>query len=73
MKWYYWVGTVIAGVLGICTLIPYTNSSKNCFLGYKAICPFTPISTIICLAIAGFIFWLGKKQSKKISAPPANP
>jgi len=63
MKWVFWVGVAITVVLGIFTLIP-ASASKPCLLGYYAHCSFTPISTIICWAIAGVIYWLGKKKEK---------
>jgi polyferredoxin len=63
MKWYYWLGTIIFIVLGIWTLIP-APASKPCLLGYYAHCSFTPISTLICFAIAGFIYFFGKKKRK---------
>lgn len=65
MKWYYWLSLSVAVVLGICTAIPVESSSKACFLGYKALCPFTPISTLICLAVAVVIYLVGKKHNKK--------
>jgi hypothetical protein len=34
------------------TLIPDTEASKECMLGYYAHCSFTPISTIILIFIA---------------------
>ncbi|MEM1540935.1 MAG: hypothetical protein QXW82_07575 [Candidatus Bathyarchaeia archaeon] len=64
MKWYYWVGIVVAVILGISTLIP-VPAGKISLLGYKAHCPFAPISTIICWAIAGIIYWFGRKREIK--------
>lgn len=64
MKWYWWVGVVLAVLLGICTLIPAPAASKPCLLGYNANCPFTPISTIICWAIAGVVYWYGQKRAR---------
>lgn len=61
LKWYYWVGIAVAVILGISTLVP-APASKPCLLGYYAHCSLTPISTIICLAIAGVIYWFGKKR-----------
>jgi len=63
MKWYFWVGVVITVLLGISTLIP-ASASKPCLLGYYAHCSLTPISTIICWAIAGVIYCLGKRKEK---------
>ena len=44
---------VIAAVL---TLVPGPQRHKPCKLGYKAICTFTPISTIILLVAGGFLY-----------------
>ena len=55
MKWYYWVGIVVAIVLGVSTLIP-APASKPSLLGYYAHCPLAPISTVICWIIAGAIY-----------------
>jgi len=60
MKW-YWAGIIIAVLAGISTLIP-ASASKVCFLGYYAHCSYTPISTIICWAIALGIYWLKLKK-----------
>jgi hypothetical protein len=63
LKWYYWAGVVAFVVLGVSTLIP-APARKPCLLGYYAHCPFAPISTVICLAIAGAIYWLGKRRER---------
>ena len=63
MKWYYWVGVIVADILGISTLIP-APASKPSLLGYYAHCSFAPISTIICWIISGVIYWFGKKKEK---------
>lgn len=64
MKWYWWVGIAIAVSLGVSTLIPAAAASKPCLLGYYAHCSFTPISTILCWAIAGAIYWYRQKRAK---------
>ena len=63
MKWYYWIGVIVADILGISTLIP-APASKPSLLGYYAHCSFAPISTIICWIISGIIYWFGKKKEK---------
>ena len=45
-------------LLAALTLIPAGTASKACFLGYKAHCSFTPISTIALLALAGLHIFL---------------
>ena len=56
--------SILIIISGIITLIPYKNIDDECFLGYKALCAFTPISTII-LIVLGILFWyVGIKASK---------
>jgi hypothetical protein len=63
LKWYYWAGVIIFVILGITTLIP-APASKPSLLGYYAHCSFTPISTVICWAIAGVIYWFGRRRDR---------
>lgn len=42
-------------LLALATLIPKADAAKECFFGYKALCPFTPGSTFI-LGMAAWIF-----------------
>jgi len=44
--------------LALVTLIPRAAASKACLLGYKALCSFTPISTLILLALVGLHLFL---------------
>lgn len=44
--------TVIMTLSAIVTLIPSSEASKVCPLGYKAHCTFTPWSTLISLFLA---------------------
>ncbi len=49
-------------ILGaVITLIPCINIENACMLGYKAVCAFTPVSTII-LIIAGIVLWILRKK-----------
>jgi len=58
--------TIVHGSLAIVTLIPMGVASKPCYLGYKALCSFTPISTVILLALAGLhVFLHFRAESKK--------
>lgn len=63
MKWYYWVGFIVAVLLGVLILIP-TPVSKPSLLRYYAHYSFTPISTIILWIVAGIIYWLGRRGGK---------
>jgi hypothetical protein len=48
-------------VVGAATVIPYQSAHKTSYLGYKALCPFTPYSTIISFAMAAAFYLLFKK------------
>ena len=48
--------------LAIVTLIPLESASKESYLGYKALCSFTPISTIGLLALVGFHFYMHSRK-----------
>jgi hypothetical protein len=45
-------------VLAVLTLMPREAASKACLLGYKALCSFTPISTLGLLALVGLHLFL---------------
>jgi len=45
-------GAIASAVSVIWTIVPDCTASKECLLGYKAHCSFTPISTIILVFIA---------------------
>lgn len=50
--------TGIYFVLAVVTLIPTPTASKLSLLGYKALCSFTPISTLGLLALGGLHIFL---------------
>lgn len=62
MKLRFKIPAVVAGIAAVSTVIP-APAHKLCFLGYYAHCSWTPISTLICLIIAGAILWVGLKRS----------
>lgn len=64
MKWYYWLGVVVAAAMSAVTLVPAPASKPN-LLGYYSHCSLAPVSTVIWWAIAGAVFWLGKRGEKK--------
>jgi len=43
------------------TFIPYNNIDDACMLGYKAMCAFTPISSLVLIAL-GIVFWVLRKR-----------
>ena len=61
MKLRYKVPAIVAGIAGITTVVP-APASRPCLLGYYAHCSWTPLSTLICLAIAGIVWWIGLKR-----------
>jgi len=53
--------TIIFTISALSTVIPYGYANKISMLGYKAHCSFTPISTIICIALAGLSCFFRKR------------
>jgi hypothetical protein len=51
---FVWIGCAIA------TVIPNANASKECHLGYRAYCSFTPLSTIISVVGALVVFFVAR-------------
>jgi hypothetical protein len=50
-------------LLALVTLVPFGTASKACLLGYKALCSFSPISTLGLLALAGLHIYLHKRKA----------
>jgi hypothetical protein len=61
LKIVIYVVIVILCIAAVKTALPEAKASKSCLLGYKALCSFTPISTIILVAIAIALFFLSNK------------
>ena len=57
--------TAVYFSLAIVTLIPLASASKVSLLGYKALCSFTPISTIGLILLAGLHIFLHKRAVAK--------
>ena len=72
MKFLILLAALIASaVAAVITVIPDSSASKECKLGYKAHCSFTPISTIILIIMAiVFAFLFIKLYWKK--TPPSS-
>ena len=54
--------TCVHFTLALATLIPIATASKASLLGYKALCSFSPISTIGLLALAGLHIYLHMRK-----------
>ena len=57
--------TAIYFSLAVVTLIPLASASKVSLLGYKALCSFTPLSTIGLILLAGLHIFLHKRAMAK--------
>ena len=49
--------------LALVTLIPTATASKASLLRYKALCSFTPISTLILIALGGLHIYLQNRKT----------
>ncbi len=56
--------TVLIVVLAILTMIPFDSASKVSFMGYKALCSFTPISSLLLILLAGVVCKIRSKKFK---------
>lgn len=56
--------------LAIVTLIPAASVSKVSPLGYKALCSFSPYSTIVLVLLAGLHIFLHRRSSVKTFKKP---
>ncbi|MBL7074272.1 hypothetical protein ISS37_03420 [candidate division KSB1 bacterium] len=54
--------TILFTLASVLTIIPNASISKECLLGYKALCSFTPVSTIILIIAAGITCSLRKRK-----------
>jgi hypothetical protein len=59
------VFTSIHLLLAIVASLPTGTASKDCLVGYNALCSFTPISTVILLALAALHVYLHRKALAK--------
>ena len=58
--------TIVHFSLAVVTLIPLASASKTSILGYKALCSFSPISTISLILLAGMHILLHKRSLAKV-------
>lgn len=49
------VVSVVLAILGVLTMLPYSRAQDFSIFGYKALCPFAPISTILIIYVAATI------------------
>ena len=50
------LAAILAVGAGIITLLPFPGATESCILGYKSVCPFSPISTILLLYTGSMIY-----------------
>lgn len=51
----------------VLTVLPISYAYKECILGYKAHCIFTPISTVFCVISAAITFVVGRNFFTEVS------
>ena len=60
---------LLLAIAGVLTLIPYPAADKANIIGYKSLCTFTPVSTVISFLGAHTFYGLyGKKTGKETDA-----
>lgn len=52
------LGIILVAATGL-TLLPYPRAKKDCLWGYRALCPFTPISSGVLAVPALVLVLLG--------------
>ncbi len=62
--WFAFVLTVLLTLGALSTVIPSGSAGKENYLGYHAVCPFAPFSTLICLAAVAVVCILRSKKLK---------
>ncbi len=45
--------------LAVVTCLPRPSAMKKCWLGYRAVCPFAPVSSATLLLAAGMVWLIG--------------
>ena len=53
------------------TLLPHSAASKVNFVGYKSLCAFAPLSTLVLLGAAGFVRIFRDTQYKSRPSEPS--
>jgi hypothetical protein len=52
---------IVLCIVAVKTVLPNAEVSKNCLLGYKAACSFTPLSTTVLVLTALSVFVAAKR------------
>ena len=52
--------SIVMALGAVLTIVPISYAYKACMLGYRAHCTLTPISTVLCIASAAALYWLGQ-------------
>jgi len=55
---------VLSFISGILTFLPYSNIDDECMLGYKALCAFTPVSSLALFALGILFLFIRNKANK---------
>ncbi|MFA5404839.1 MAG: hypothetical protein WC358_07895 [Ignavibacteria bacterium] len=55
---------IISFIAAIITFFPFKNIDDECMLGYKAICAFTPVSSLVLIVI-GILFLVIRSRMNK--------
>lgn len=59
--------SIILALMAVLTLIPYGASKEAGIMGYRSLCPFAPVSTIISLYLSLTIHrYLGNKRKARL-------
>lgn len=53
---------VTLAIGAVTTLIPHGGASKPNMMGYKSLCSFAPVSTLIMLFVSNFLWGIRKKK-----------
>lgn len=56
---------ILSFLSGLVTFLPYKNIDDECMLGYKALCAYTPVSSIVLFALGAFFLFLKSKANKQ--------
>ncbi len=62
----HWVFVAAYSIAAVLTVIPRGTASKECLLGYKALCSFTPIGTAILISMIALHVILAVKSKRVI-------